>query len=159
MTISTAIGTAPARTPREPARKEILSRLRCFAKFAAKSRSRSTDLFTISDRRSEVRIYECILDAISDDAVIDVEAAADEPSQLNRIADGEAAVFGDPLDGTWNFVEGLPLFGSKPSVAELGQSMFGVPCELPMDDSISAHLSRCSEFLAADGRMTLAQTG
>jgi len=83
MTISTANGTAPAQKLGQPAGNKIPPRFRGLAKRAVKSKSPPTDLFEIADRRSEVRIYQCILDIISDDAVIDVEAAADEPSLLN----------------------------------------------------------------------------
>ena len=57
--------------------------------------------------------------------VIGEESAAQGPEMRRKIAEAEMAVIVAPVDGTWNFAHGLPLFGAdRPlSVSRGGKSL------------------------------------
>ncbi len=99
------------------------------------TKSSSTDVVTEIDRRSEVLIVDGIRRARPDDGYLG-EEGADEPgtSGVRWIV--------DPLDGTTNYVYGLPIFA-----VSIGIEIDGVPAVGVVHDS-----TRGEVFLAVAGR-------
>jgi len=67
------------------------------------------DFVTIVDQESEARLSEGLARLLPEARVIGEEAAAADPSIVDRVGDGVAWII-DPLDGTNNFTEGKSPF-------------------------------------------------
>lgn len=82
-----------------------------FRKLAAHELSEKTpgDFVTIVDRESEAFLSERLLRLLPEARIIGEEAAAANPSIVDRVGDGIAWII-DPLDGTNNFTEGKSPF-------------------------------------------------
>ena len=159
MTISTEIGAKLVQILRDTAREEILPCYRHLPASEIRSKSTPTDLVTTADRRAEARICEGVMDIMPNAEVIGEEAVAAEASLLKRIGRAEIAVIVDPLDGTWNFAMGLPLFGVMLAVVEQGRTTFGVLYDPVRDDWISAHLGRGAGYYARGMRKNRVRVG
>ena len=63
----------------------------------------------------------------------------------------------DPIDGTWNFANGIPLFGIILSVLHFGRPIYGLLYDHVMDDFIEAELGQgtCDFSDAQDRRRSL----
>lgn len=83
-------------------------------------KAEDTDPVTEFDRRSEALVVERLTAAFPEDAVVGEEGA--------RVAGGAAARvwYVDPLDGTTNFLHGLPLFAVSLGLARGARPLVGV---------------------------------
>ena len=57
--------------------------------------------------------------------VVGEEATAADPSLLGRLGDADLAFVVDPVDGTVNFADGMPLFGVMAAVLVRGEVVGG----------------------------------
>ena len=73
------------------------------------------------------------------------------------MADHEICFVIDPIDGTWNFANGIPLFGIILSVLHFGRPIYGLLYDPVMDDLIEADLGQgmCNFSDAQDRRRSL----
>ncbi|MCS7083884.1 MAG: inositol monophosphatase [Aquificaceae bacterium] len=85
------------------------------------------DVFCIADRESEERIREHIARHFPDHAIVGEEGGGNE--------DGDFVWYIDPLDGTKNFLMGLPMFGVSVGLFNLGEPIVGA-VYLPAFDSL-----------------------
>jgi fructose-1,6-bisphosphatase/inositol monophosphatase family enzyme len=110
----------------EAAVKEILPRFRNLGSGDVRMKSEATDLVTEGDEAAE-RLIKSKIDAIAPGAVfIGEESVAADPALLDKLADAELAIVVDPIDGTYNFAAGLPLFGVMASVVVKGETVAGI---------------------------------
>ena len=135
---------------RASARREILPRYRKLADGSVQSKSSPSDLVTIADKMSEQHIKNAIFENFSDMEVIGEEAVAENPSLLARIGLADKIAIIDPIDGTWNYAKGLPLFGVILAVVEHSQTTFGALYDPVMDDVMFAHRGEGAFFQVAD---------
>ncbi|MDO5535644.1 MAG: inositol monophosphatase family protein, partial [Propionibacteriaceae bacterium] len=68
------------------------------------------DLVTVADQRAEIALTTTLSQWFPDAAIIGEEAVAADPALLHRIDTGHVLLV-DPVDGTGNFVAGIPEFG------------------------------------------------
>jgi len=82
-----------------------------FRKLAAHEFAEKTpgDFVTIVDREAEERLSDGLARLLPEARIIGEEAAAADPSIVDRVGDGPAWII-DPLDGTNNFTEGRSPF-------------------------------------------------
>ena len=90
---------------------EIMPRFQRLAAHQVKQKSSSFDLVTEADEAAERVISDQLRAAFPGCTIVGEEATAKDPSLLEGIATAELAFIVDPIDGTRNFVAGLPLFG------------------------------------------------
>ncbi|WP_081158678.1 inositol monophosphatase family protein [Ensifer aridi] len=110
----------------EAAVKEILPRFRNLGSGDVRMKSEAIDLVTEGDEAAE-RLIKSKIDAIAPGAVfIGEESVAADPAILDKLADAELAIVVDPIDGTYNFAAGLPLFGVMASVVVKGETVAGI---------------------------------
>lgn len=106
---------------RDAARAEILPRFRRLAQGQVRAKSGPLDLVTDADEGAE-RIIEAGLKRMFPGcAVVGEEAAAADPSVMDRLADADLAFVVDPVDGTANFAAGLPLFATMAAAVVKGE--------------------------------------
>src|SRR5664279_4854591 len=91
--------------------KEIMPRFQRLAVDQVRQKSSSFDLVTEADEAAERVISDQLRAAFPGCIVVGEEATAKDSTLLAGIAAAELAFIVDPIDGTRNFVSGLPLFG------------------------------------------------
>ncbi|AEH78890.1 inositol monophosphatase [Sinorhizobium meliloti] len=110
----------------EAAVKEILPRFRNLGSGDVRMKSEAIDLVTEGDEAAE-RLIKANIDAIAPGAVfIGEESVAADPALLDKLAGADLAIVVDPIDGTFNFAAGLPLFGVMASVVAGGETVAGI---------------------------------
>src|SRR5690606_37204031 len=76
-----------------------------------------------------------------------------DPTLLDRHFENETVIYVDPVDGTWNFASGLPLFAVMAAVVHKGEVVAGVIYDPVGDDWIMSERG-CGCFqVFPDGRM------
>lgn len=95
----------------ETALAEVMPRFRNLPEGSVRGKSSPRDLVTDADEAAE-RLIAARLAKLHPGAVlIGEEASARNPALLNMLVDADLAFLIDPIDGTRNYVAGLPLFG------------------------------------------------
>jgi len=110
----------------EAADREILPHFRRLADDDVSTKSGPLDFVTVADRAAERRIAERLADRFPAALVVGEEGCAADPTLLDRLASAERAIVVDPIDGTFNFASGLPLFGVMAAVVVDGRTVAGV---------------------------------
>jgi fructose-1,6-bisphosphatase/inositol monophosphatase family enzyme len=110
----------------EAAETEILPRFKRLDAAEISEKSGPQDLVTVADQAAE-RLIRARVAALWPDAVfVGEEATAADPALLASLAGAKRAVIVDPIDGTFNFANGLPLFGVMLAVVEDGETVAGL---------------------------------
>ncbi|NML73383.1 inositol monophosphatase [Rhizobium sp. S-51] len=117
---------ALANTLQEAAATEILPRFRNLGDGDVRMKTDAIDLVTEADEAAERLIRARIAEIMPDAVFIGEEAVAADPALLDTLADAELAVIVDPIDGTFNYAAGLPLFGVMLSVVAKGETVAGI---------------------------------
>jgi fructose-1,6-bisphosphatase/inositol monophosphatase family enzyme len=104
---------------------EIMPRFQTLAAHQVKQKSSSFDLVTEADEAAEQAISNQLRSAFPGCVIIGEEAAAKDQAIVGKIADADLAFIVDPIDGTRNFVAGLPLFGVMIAATVRGEVVFG----------------------------------
>jgi fructose-1,6-bisphosphatase/inositol monophosphatase family enzyme len=107
------------------ARTEIMPRFWTLNEEQVRQKSSSFDLVTEADEAAEKAISKELAAAFPGCVIIGEEAAAKNPEIVTGLGDAELAFIIDPIDGTKNFVAGLPLFGSMIAATVCGEIVFG----------------------------------
>lgn len=123
---------------REVARKEIAPRFRRLDPSTIRTKATFDDLVTEADIACENAITAGVIELMPDATIIGEEAVAANPSLADGIAGAEQAVIIDPIDGTWNFANGLATHGVLLAVTEREETVFGLLYDPVMDDWILA---------------------
>lgn len=155
--ISTEIGHEIVEIVRAVTKQEVLPRYRRLGDDAIQSKSSFSDLVTIADQMAEKHLTSRMKKLLPGFEIVGEEAVAADPSRLQLISDAESVIIIDPIDGTWNYAKGLPLFGVIIAVVEHGRTTFGVLYDPVSDDWITAHEGKGAFYGAADGARTKVQ--
>ena len=108
------------------ARDEILPRFRNLGTAETLNKTSTEDLVTVADRGMEARLAADIAAAWPGAAIVGEEAVFEDARILDRIGDAETCFILDPIDGTWNFAHGLPVFGVIVAVTRNGETVQGL---------------------------------
>lgn len=110
----------------ETAQTEVMPRFRNLPEGAVRGKNSARDLVTDADEAAE-RLIAARLAKLHPGAVlIGEEASARNPALLNMLVDADLAFLIDPIDGTRNYVAGLPLFGMMIAACHRGDVIAGV---------------------------------
>ncbi|MCX4162576.1 MULTISPECIES: inositol monophosphatase [Paraburkholderia] len=93
------------------AQREVMPRFRKVRELEVREKTSSFDVVTDADLAAERAISESLSRLFPGAAIIGEEKAARDATVLEGLASAELAFIVDPIDGTKNFVSGLPLFG------------------------------------------------
>lgn len=110
----------------EAADAEIMPRFRRLADDAVRNKTSPLDLVTDADEAAERLIGERLARAFPGAVLVGEEACSRNPALLNVWIDAELAFLIDPIDGTRNYVAGLPLFGVMVAAVSRGEVMAGI---------------------------------
>ena len=139
---------------RAVARLDIMPRWRALGTGDVRSKDGANDLVTVADEAAEERITLGLHRLFPGCAVVGEEAAAADPSVLQRLRAPGLAFVVDPIDGTFNFVAGLPLFGVMAAAVVDGQVVGSVIHDPVGDDTALALAGEGAWMETAEGART-----
>lgn len=125
---------------RRASRAEILPRFRKLEKGDISEKSGPTDLVTDADTGAEAIITRGLQIAYPSALVVGEEAVAKNEKLLDKLGEAELSFIIDPVDGTWNFAMGLPLFGTIIAACRFGRPVYGLIYDPTGDDMMEADL-------------------
>jgi len=105
---------------------EIMPRFGQLSTTDVVTKTSAFDIVSTADWAAEKAITEAIRQEYPRATVIREEAAAEDPGIVGGLGEADIAFVLDPLDGTKNFVAGLPLFAVMAAVVERGRIAAGV---------------------------------
>lgn len=108
------------------AEAEIMSRFNRLQAGEVRAKSSATDLVTDADEAAEEAIAAALRETYPGAAILGEEAATRDPGLLDTIGNAPLAFIVDPVDGTRNFVAGLPVFAVMAAVSVHGDVVAGV---------------------------------
>jgi fructose-1,6-bisphosphatase/inositol monophosphatase family enzyme len=135
----------------EAARVEVMPRFKALADGDVRHKSSIFDPVTAADEAAEHMISAALRSSFPGALIVGEEATSADPSLLDRLADAPLAFVVDPIDGTRNFVAGLPLFGVMAAAIVRGEIVAGVIHDPVCQDSAHA-LKGGGAWLSRAGR-------
>ena len=125
---------------RRTARRKILPRFRDLSPEAVRAKSRRDDLVTDADLAAESMIAREAAEILPGAVIVGEEGVAEDESLLDRLDEPGTALIVDPIDGTWNYANGLATFGTLLAVTVDGETVFGMLHDPLCDDWLIARL-------------------
>src|SRR4051794_19500572 len=103
-----------------------MPRFKALADGAVRHKTSIFDPVSEADEAAERVITAALRAAFPGALIVGEEATAADPSLLARVAEAPLVFVVDPIDGTRNFVAGLPLFGVMAAAIVTGEIKLGV---------------------------------
>ena len=125
---------------RRAAKAEILPRFRKLDSGDISEKSGPTDLVTEADVNAEAIITRGLQIAYPNAVIVGEEAVAKDPKILEKLGEAELSFLIDPVDGTWNFAMGMPIFGTMVAACRFGRPAYGLIYDPLGDDMMEADL-------------------
>ncbi len=122
----------------DAARAEIMPRFKALVDGEVRHKSSIFDPVTAADEAAEHVISVQLRASFPGALIVGEEATSADPSLLDRLADAPLAFVVDPIDGTRNFVAGLPLFGVMAAAIVRGDIVAGVIHDPVCRDTVHA---------------------
>jgi fructose-1,6-bisphosphatase/inositol monophosphatase family enzyme len=110
----------------DAARAEIMPRFRRLGEGDIRQKTSAADLVTEADVNAERLITARLRQRYPSAMVVGEEACSDNPALLDGLGDADLAFVIDPVDGTFNFASGVPLFGVMLGVVVKGETVAGI---------------------------------
>jgi len=138
----------------DAAREEIMPRFRRLDAGDIKQKTSAADLVTEADVNAERYITARLKERFADAVIVGEEACSDNPALLDGLNDAELAFTIDPVDGTFNFASGVPLFGVMLAVVSKGETVAGIIHDPVGNDWIMASRGGGSHVRHANGDLS-----
>lgn len=110
----------------DAAAQEIMPRFRRLDRGDIRLKTSAADLVTEADVNAEHVITARLRERYPDAMIVGEEAHADNPALLQGLGEAPLAFVIDPVDGTFNFASGTPLFGVMLAVVVQGETVAGI---------------------------------
>jgi fructose-1,6-bisphosphatase/inositol monophosphatase family enzyme len=138
----------------EAGRAEIMPRFTRVRSLDVRQKSSAFDVVTEADEAAEQVITAALRRAFPGAVIIGEEAAAADPAILDALGTADLAFVVDPIDGTKNFVAGLPLFGAMVAATVRGEIVLGAIHDPVCGDTALALRDGGAWLAGADGTRT-----
>jgi fructose-1,6-bisphosphatase/inositol monophosphatase family enzyme len=115
---------AVARLIAEVAEAEVVPRFRRLAAADVREKARG-EVVTVADHAVEARLEAALRSLTPGTVVLGEEAAAADPGLFNLLVGGEPVWIIDPIDGTSNFANGVPVFAVMVAFVRSGEVLQG----------------------------------
>ncbi len=132
---------------RRAAKAEILPRFRTMSAGDIGTKTGQYDLVTEADTAAEAMMARGLQQMFPHALVVGEEAVSADNTLRDKIAEAELCFVLDPVDGTWNFANGLPLFGVIVAITRFGKPVLGLLYDPVMDDWIIADEANPTRFV------------
>ena len=133
---------------------EIMPRFRRLAAGDIRQKTSAIDLVTEADVNAERVITRLLLEKYPGALVVGEEACSENPVRLGGLAEAPLAFVVDPVDGTWNFASGVPLFGVMLAVVVKGETVAGIILDPMGKDWLIGEKGAGARIRSEDGRLT-----
>ena len=130
---------------------EIMPRFRRLGDGDIRRKTSAADLVTDADEQAERMIAAELGARYPGALVLGEEACSAEPALLDGLAGAELAFVIDPVDGTYNFASGVPLFGVMLAVVRNGETVAGIIHDPVVGDWVIGQRGAGARIRAADG--------
>ncbi|MFT4184055.1 MAG: inositol monophosphatase family protein [Rhizobium sp.] len=124
-------------TVTEAAALEILPRFRNLGAGDISEKTSAIDLVTEADLLAERHITAALKSRFPDALIVGEEAYEADKSVVPALAHAELAFVIDPVDGTFNFASGLPVFGTILAVVAGGETIAGIIHDPVLGDTVT----------------------
>lgn len=121
---------------RRAARAEILPRFRTLSTGDIDQKSGPMDVVTAADKEAEKMIARGLLAMFPNALIVGEESATEE--KIAKLAEADMGFAIDPVDGTWNFANGLTTFGVILAMTRFGVPVFGLIYDPVTDEMLIA---------------------
>ena len=142
---------------REAARAEIMPRFRNLSTADVSEKTSAIDVVTQADLLAEHRITAALKERFPAALVVGEEAYDADRSVVPALADAELAFVIDPVDGTFNFAAGLPVFGTMLAVTVRGETVAGIIHDPVLGDTVTAIKGAGAFLTRQDGQSSRLQ--
>ena len=132
-------------------RLDIMPRWRALGEGDVRSKADPADLVTVADEDAERRITHGLRLMFPGCAVVGEEAVSADPAVMDALRAPGLTFVVDPIDGTFNFCAGLPLFGVMAAAVVDGEVVGSVIHDPLGDDAALAMAGQGAWIEAADG--------
>ena len=122
----------------QAAEAEIRPRFRALGKGDIRTKADANDLVTEADEAAERFIKREVAAQFPGVLFVGEESVAADPALLPKLADADLAIVVDPIDGTFNFAAGVPLFGVMAAIVSGGETVGGIIYDPMGDDFVMA---------------------
>ena len=122
----------------EAAAQEILPRFRNLGDDDISEKTSAIDLVTEADLLAEQHITAALKARFPTALIVGEEAYEADKSVVPALAHAELAFTIDPVDGTFNFAAGLPVFGTIVAVVANGETIASVIYDPVLGDTMTA---------------------
>ncbi|NLS15805.1 inositol monophosphatase [Rhizobium sp. P40RR-XXII] len=122
----------------EAAAQEILPRFRNLAAGDISEKTSAIDLVTEADLLAEKHITAALKARFPAALIVGEEAYEADKSVVPALAHAELAFAIDPVDGTFNFAAGLPVFGTILAVVANGETIGSIIHDPVLGDTVTA---------------------
>ncbi|OCP15076.1 inositol monophosphatase family protein [Ensifer sp. LC163] len=139
---------------REAAGAEILPRFRAITADTIRAKTAADDIVTDADIAAERVLSQRLAERLPGITIVGEEVVSDDASILTRLADADLAAVIDPVDGTWHFAHGVPMFGSILAIVSGGETIAGLIHYPILGDFLVARRGEGAWHVAADGTKT-----
>lgn len=153
-TVSDELLLALMEDMRDAAQAEILPRFRAITADVVRAKTAADDLVTDADLAAERVLGQRLDRRLPGIVIVGEEAVSDDAAILSRLADAELAAVIDPVDGTWHFAHGVPMFGSILAIVAGGETIAGLIHYPVTGDFLIARRGQGAWHVAADGSRT-----
>lgn len=130
---------------------EIMPRFRRLIEGEIRRKTSAADVVTDADEQAERLIAAELRGRYPGALVLGEEACSAEPALLEGLAGADIAFVIDPVDGTFNFASGVPLFGVMLAVVRNGETVAGIIHDPVGGDWVIGERGAGARILAADG--------
>lgn len=129
------------------AQAEIMPRFRKLDAGQISTKSGPRDLVTEADTAAEAIIARGLQIAFPNAVIVGEETAASIPDYRKKLSEAELGFLIDPIDGTWNFARGLPVFGTMVAACRFGRPVFSLIYDPIGQDLIWADIDNPTTWL------------
>lgn len=133
---------------------EILPRFPSVKANTIRAKTAADDIVTEADTSAERALSERLNARFPGIAIIGEEAVSEDPLILPRLGEVELAAVIDPVDGTWHFAHGMPMFGSILAIVSGGETIAGLIYYPILDDFLVARPGEGAWHVGPDGAKT-----
>lgn len=133
---------------------EIMPRFRKLEKGGIRQKSSVSDLVTDADEAAERLLTGRLLTRYPGALVVGEEANERDSANLAALSGADLAFVLDPVDGTFNFAGGVPLFGVMLAAVAGGETLAGIIYDPVVRSWTVGVKGKGAYFLAADGSRT-----
>ena len=139
---------------RAVAQREIMPRFRRLGADGIRHKAGPLDLVTDADEAAERALIPAMQSRFPGALIVGEESAAADASLLHRLSDVDLAIVLDPIDGTFNYASGVPLFGVMAAVIARGDVVLSAIHDPMGDDTALALRGEGAWIERPDGTRT-----